>query len=433
MTTKNNSIDWHAIIYRGVESQTLDYKAAQNWNELNRIGKAKFARHAMAMANTKGGYLVVGVGEDEKGNPNNYTGLTEEQLRSFDPSTVGQFINLFADPSIDFDIVRPEVDGKFYAIFVIRRFNGQPHVCSDHCGYELQQGTFYIRTPDARSRPAFRASELHGLIQRALRNQREVLGRMLRGVLYEGGQQMETDAEYEFTKMLQFSKDKTRKWLGPKNLDHFCNIEITAFPQNFFDEDTDLSDLRKAAESIALPVPGGLPFLPENRSNCEMFLTNQSLQCRQIERNEENNQVEHFFFWQFFRLGAFHYNCSITDRKHDKTISYQQLVNWIASAVELIGELYSELGYDDEIINFKVELDNVEQCTLVNINNELNKTEKYQCYIPEIVVSKKRSVADLISGSVEHSTRVIREVCERFNLPADQHTQLRQYLNKFLQ
>ena len=53
--TKNISIDWEALIYRGIESEELDYKAAQNWTKLNRAGKAKFARHCMAMANTKGG------------------------------------------------------------------------------------------------------------------------------------------------------------------------------------------------------------------------------------------------------------------------------------------------------------------------------------------------------------------------------------------
>ena len=48
-------IDWKSIIYRGVESDELDYKAAQNWLQLPRSGKAKFVRHCLAMANTKGG------------------------------------------------------------------------------------------------------------------------------------------------------------------------------------------------------------------------------------------------------------------------------------------------------------------------------------------------------------------------------------------
>lgn len=64
-----NDTDWRSIICRGIESDELDYKAAQNWKNLSRAGKAKFVRHCIAMANTKGGYVVVGVGEDASGQP----------------------------------------------------------------------------------------------------------------------------------------------------------------------------------------------------------------------------------------------------------------------------------------------------------------------------------------------------------------------------
>lgn len=179
------AVDWEEIVKRGVESDTLDYKSAQNWRLLPRAGKMKFVRHALAMANTKGGYVVVGVGEDPAGRPAVYTGLTEEESASFDPSMVGSFINHYVDPPIEFTLERPIVDGKRYAIFHIRPFKDIPHVCS--CGYEheLLQGVFYIRTPDASSRPAYRASEIQGLLTRAMRNQRAVLGRMLRGLLQE--------------------------------------------------------------------------------------------------------------------------------------------------------------------------------------------------------------------------------------------------------
>ncbi|MEI3004255.1 MAG: RNA-binding domain-containing protein [Victivallales bacterium] len=81
-------IDWKSIIYRGVESDELDYKAAQNWLQLPRSGKAKPVRHCLAMANTKGGYVVVGVGEDASGQPAVFTGLTPEEAQSFDPTAV---------------------------------------------------------------------------------------------------------------------------------------------------------------------------------------------------------------------------------------------------------------------------------------------------------------------------------------------------------
>ena len=60
------STDFKELVYRGIESEVLDYKAAQSWNQLTRTGRAKLVRHMTAFANTKGGYLVIGVGEDRK-------------------------------------------------------------------------------------------------------------------------------------------------------------------------------------------------------------------------------------------------------------------------------------------------------------------------------------------------------------------------------
>ena len=112
MNITANPEDWREIVCCGLENQQIDFKSHQNWETIGRIGRAKFARHAMALGNTLGGYVVVGVSEDENGNPTDYIGMTEEEASSFDPSTVGQTINNFADPPVSLDIVRPVVDGK---------------------------------------------------------------------------------------------------------------------------------------------------------------------------------------------------------------------------------------------------------------------------------------------------------------------------------
>ena len=52
------------LVKRGVESEVLDYKSALNWNQMSRSARAKIIRHCLAMANTKGGSVVIGVGED---------------------------------------------------------------------------------------------------------------------------------------------------------------------------------------------------------------------------------------------------------------------------------------------------------------------------------------------------------------------------------
>ncbi|MBT3287395.1 MAG: hypothetical protein HN380_08610, partial [Victivallales bacterium] len=49
MAVERDDVDWRDVVYQSVEDQQLDYKAAQDWNELSRAGRAKFARHVMAL------------------------------------------------------------------------------------------------------------------------------------------------------------------------------------------------------------------------------------------------------------------------------------------------------------------------------------------------------------------------------------------------
>ena len=64
--------DFKELVYRGVESDVLDYKAPVNWTLLSKLQKAKFVRHALAFANTAGGAIVIGVREDINGHPSIY-------------------------------------------------------------------------------------------------------------------------------------------------------------------------------------------------------------------------------------------------------------------------------------------------------------------------------------------------------------------------
>ena len=421
----NSSEDWGEIVYRGVESEDLDYKAAQDWTDLPRAGKAKFARHVMALANTRGGYIVVGVGEDSKGNPTDFTGLTEKQLRSFDPSTVGQTVNRYADPSIEFDIVRPEIDGNHYAIFVVRRFQSLPHVCSDACGTELQRGVFYMRTPDARSRAAYRASELHDLVQRALRNQRQSLGRMIRGVLYEGRQFAEPDAELEFQKVLTQSQNRCRDALGPRMSKTIPMLEVIAYPSEFEEERIQLTDLRKAADKVILPPLADFPFLADDEG--QVYFTNQAL----LGVRSQDGHETPAHFWQAFRNGLFHHVSALPTTKDSLEVPYPALLRRVGAALTVLGQLYSELGLDEELLTITFRLSNCEGHVLVQTNTE--SPEELRCYIPEIVVRKRRTVADLDSAPAQHAVKVVLEMCERFNLSADDHIALRQRLSTFLE
>jgi hypothetical protein len=191
-------VELKEVVERGVESDVLDYKAAQNWNQITKAGRAKLVRHMIAFANTKGGCLVIGVGEDSSGCPRNYTGVSDEESKSFDPSVIGSFIAQMVEPPIDFYVERPVINNKTFIVIVVRPFSQLPHVCkadielvnsNNEVERELRSGVFYIRTKGASSTPARTANELHGIIQRALRNQRQLLGQMIRRILFESNKE----------------------------------------------------------------------------------------------------------------------------------------------------------------------------------------------------------------------------------------------------
>lgn len=399
--------DWSSIIYRGVESEELDYKAAQDWNSLSRSGKAKFVRHCIALANSKGGYIVVGVGEDGAGRPTLYTGLTEKQSRSFDPTPVGNFINNYVEPELDFTIERPVVDGRRYAIFVVRRFSGIPHVCTYGCEGELQQGVFYIRTAEASSRPAFRAHELHGLIQRSLRNQREQLGRMLRGILYENSNGGEVSDEVGlFKEQRNLSRDmlKSRRYVDFGKL---LSFEFSAWPVSGFEPKRfSLSELRVAVEKSVYMFPR--PLFISNAEVNDSYSTNVSI------RSLPEGSLK---IWQVFRSGFVHF----LEFQEPGGMDYRQLMLKLGEGIFFLCGLYTELGYSDDMFELDIRLGNMEGQRLNGLSPRSNRRQEYRCHIPEIRVSFLRTLADLASGPEEHAARALRDICERFNVPASRH------------
>ena len=408
-------MDWEKIIKRGVESDELDYKAAQNWNKLPRSGRAKFARHCMAMANTKGGYVVVGVGEDAAGKPCLFTGLTEEESQSFDPTEIGNFVNRFSDPQIEFTLERPVVDGKQFVVFAIKRFTQLPHVCTSSCEHELQQGVFYIRTADASSRPAYRASEVHALIQRAMRNQRELLGRMIRGLLYENHTAVPgNDGQSRFQEELNHSRQAFHKLIQSDS--RLMQAELVIVPDQYAAERFTLSELRAAAEESCCLDPDSRFIVPQELR--EAYFTNVSLRY--------GGETA---FWQVFRSGQFHFRSVFADRGQDAA-GYSDLCDFVADAVNCSASLYGALGFSDQELHLEITFFHAENHRLLFPGMDPSDTV---CRIPEIEVRLNCSAADFISGRTVHADFLIRGICERFNISDGRHLDLNSRIRRRIQ
>ena len=87
------------ILLQGYESKDLDYKGPFKWDEGDKKACCEIVKDILAMANTLGGYIVIGVEETGKGF--NFIGLTNEQADSFETSRINRFLQNYTDPPIE--------------------------------------------------------------------------------------------------------------------------------------------------------------------------------------------------------------------------------------------------------------------------------------------------------------------------------------------
>lgn len=82
------------LILRPYESKEHEFKGPMAWNGADKKACCELVKDILAMANTKGGFIVIGV--EETGNGFIPSGLTSEQLTSFKSEEINRFIQRYA-------------------------------------------------------------------------------------------------------------------------------------------------------------------------------------------------------------------------------------------------------------------------------------------------------------------------------------------------
>ena len=380
--------DFEELICRAVESDELDYKAHQSWNTMSRAAKGKIVRHLAAFANTRGGYLVIGVGEDKSGYPGDLHGLSDEEASSFDPSKVGAFVKSHIEPPIDFSIEKPVLDGKRFVVFVIKPFAGIPHVCCQAVENELREGVFYIRTVDASSRPATRAMELHALIQRALRNQREMLGRMLRGILYETNASTTLPEQPGVVEQMRSAVEYFIRRREPEESDKYVLLQLTAVPD--IANDYTVSAMRIMFESE--PICGMLKDV--FKSSCSQ-IHEVSVGMRYLDSDGK-------MMWQLFKNGSFLYTAYV--KLENDGVKLEDISAVVNAVISFVGAVASVFAQEERLYSVRLAVSGAN-------NVKFAIDDKQMLSIPQTGATAEicRSAADLLSAPEVHAGRVIRK------------------------
>lgn len=399
------SYDFAELVHRKVESDELDYKSAMSWRTMTRQEKGKILRHLTAFANTKGGYLVIGVSEDASGVPCNCTGVSEEEASSFDPTPVGDFINSHIEPPLDYTIERPTVDGKRFVIFVVRPFKTLPHVCSRGVEGELQEGIFYIRTAEASSRAARRAHEMQELLRRCMRNEREQLGRILRGILYETRSTPQVGNDYSSDLILDAER-YFRNRRGRENHPLLFKFSITP-EEPFF---SDREELPEMMQKALFPC-----------SQPEFLSKDEAVSGKKTPGSYRYLAQDKPMLWQFFDNGLFCY----FKYPAEEDLSVERFARFCAEAVTFAGNLGEFAGWSEELLTLKISL---VPCRDIMIDGRYRAGAN-----KEISAEITRSAADLNSGRENHASRLLRRVGELLRLPDSKLDSFRQEIRNFLE
>jgi predicted HTH transcriptional regulator len=180
------------IVKYGRERLDLDYKGPINWHEWPRREKAELARDMMVLANSDiPGYIVIGA-TDLGGVVRSYDGLSDDQIKSFDPSKIADKVKRYANPEVRFELYKPIVDGNRYVVIRVLPFQNVPHICIDSYDDVLEEAAVYVRGEGARTIKVPSAEHMRRLVDRAIQISADTLVDRIRRLV---GASKEREAE----------------------------------------------------------------------------------------------------------------------------------------------------------------------------------------------------------------------------------------------
>ncbi len=138
-----SAIEIEDLIEYPSEERYLEFKGPVSWNG---DIKVKITKSIMAMANLKdGGWIVVGK-EEQPDRTFKLVGMSQQEFDSFDPDCVKAFVYGYAEPPVNFVVIKKEVNGKKFVLIKVAEFTELPVICKKSCGEIIHSGKIYVRS-----------------------------------------------------------------------------------------------------------------------------------------------------------------------------------------------------------------------------------------------------------------------------------------------
>lgn len=423
-----------AILRRGYESKDLDYKASMVWDESNKEVCCGLVKDTLAMANTLGGFIVVGVAESGSGF--SWDGLTPEQLASFETSRMNRFLQNYAEPPINTLLRKVTDDDKQFVIIEVPPFPDTPHVCVKEYPRVLSAPTLYVRTDNNESAPLRSSADFRLVLERAVRNRSDELLTSFRSILTTGmAPQRSTTGLDEFRQQRANAVAKFEEINPLKGNACAGFFEAAFFPARFDPARFAPTDLRAAAERASVNFRGWpFLFIHANRPDCTYMIADGLETFVQTKDFRGNDMVD---FWRLQQSGFFYQRTAMRplampsadlsletlgrgqgDTPFACVVDFRETAIYIAEAIYCLTRLYAGLLDDDDEVSLVHRLLGTQGRVLVSSGPQaMPLLAAYECRIPEIEIARSHSLADWRAGMLDHCIEFAAEIYQRFNWP----------------
>jgi hypothetical protein len=368
------------------------------------------------MANTLGGFIVIGVSEASTGF--SWDGLTQAQLDTYDTSRLNRFLQNYSDPPINARLRKVEHQSKHFVIIEVSRFSDTPHVCQKEFPNELNAATIYVRTDNNETAPLKSSADFRLIVEQAVRNRADLLLNSFRAILTAGSQGPAPEGPRQ-----QFERQREQAIKAFDSLDPLRNnecsgyYEATFYPDRFDASQFTLDQLRGAAERSSVSFTGW-PFLFIHRSRQELtYAIQDGLETFVNTTDFASNHL--IDFWRLLQSGFFYHRAamrplSIRDGSDTRCIANaHNIAIYVAQAIDCLTRLYDGVIDEQDEVSVLIRLTSTKDRLLYFPDSILRALDV--CRIPEIAVERRRPLADWRAAVTEHAIDMLSDIYQRFN------------------
>ena len=399
----------------------------------------------LAMANAGGGFIIVGVDDKITELGAKFSGVSEENLASWETTRVSEYVNSLCSPPINIELYK-FTSIKWRKPFVALEIPGHgktPHFCirdsNDSAGNAvLRRGAVYYRTKDKSSKEICDPADWDELLNRCVIDRKEELTLIFEQVLRSVSPSSPLPAGTPVDAVLELD------WFAKRAKPH-CNLpvglklvfwEVLVSPLH----KKYTSDVRVILEALdeSMVDHRGWPYIfCFQNSRCDYRTTDSSIYAVET---EPFGSRWRFDYWEFEYTKELFYSRSLTDEssvaKH-ATFDPAIQVALIADAISSVGRLFLGLGHDrSENLQFAIRYSPARDIRTGSIADYARSSRVSEPFHDDVLTAVQNlQLLSMLNEPAQRASAVVATLLQKLKYPGDINAnhlqkQAEEYLSK---